>query len=444
MRAAQACSGSRGAAWVAPQRAPPASGRRRVPRALPDAQDADAALFAQLVQQASVRPAARVAQRVLQPDPWHAAAEAPAAAAAAAAVTAPRALAAPARRPHPARMPFDAMYTQLAAWRARYLSCHVPRFCFDAPVLGAWVRWLRKEHKEQRLERWKMDRWGGMRGHAGRGNAAVACPAPHAGDGQALEASCTHMRPCHTAFGSCPLATATSTANSIHHPPCAAPHAPPCEAAAPCSALLRRLNLLDFEWQLTDADAKWYNSYHQLRRFKAIHGHTRLPADYRSREDRDWVRVARWEPCDGASRASPHPSSGRRPGRSVMVTATCILQPASGSQRSAGQVASLSQPGSHTCRPSRSTCGVPCCVQVAAAPRAAAGCPEAALAQAGHAGRAGRHAGRAQAAGGAHLQASRWPRWAAWPPAHWRCCAMAGASWLQLSWRTLVVRRSSC
>lgn len=60
----------------------------------------------------------------------------------------------------PSRMDFAAMYAQLAAWQQRFLSAHVPRHCFDAPELGAWVRYLRKQHKDGHLEQWKVDRWG--------------------------------------------------------------------------------------------------------------------------------------------------------------------------------------------------------------------------------------------------------------------------------------------
>jgi len=59
----------------------------------------------------------------------------------------------------PATMPFEPMYRQLAAWRARFGVCHVPRHCFDAPQLGAWVRWLRKQKVDGRLRQWQQDRW---------------------------------------------------------------------------------------------------------------------------------------------------------------------------------------------------------------------------------------------------------------------------------------------
>ncbi|KIY96449.1 hypothetical protein MNEG_11511 [Monoraphidium neglectum] len=57
----------------------------------------------------------------------------------------------------PARMPFEAMYRQLAAFRARHGAAHVPRFCFDAPALGAWARWLRKRRVEGELPQWQID-----------------------------------------------------------------------------------------------------------------------------------------------------------------------------------------------------------------------------------------------------------------------------------------------
>lgn len=35
-----------------------------------------------------------------------------------------------------------------------------------------------------------------------------------------------------------------------------------------------RLNMLGFEWKVDDTTAKWQDTYHQLRRFKAMYGHT--------------------------------------------------------------------------------------------------------------------------------------------------------------------------
>lgn len=65
----------------------------------------------------------------------------------------------------PSRMDFATMYAQLAAWQQRFLTAHVPRHCFDAPELGAWVRYVRKQHKDGHLEQWKADRWGEERPH---------------------------------------------------------------------------------------------------------------------------------------------------------------------------------------------------------------------------------------------------------------------------------------
>lgn len=64
----------------------------------------------------------------------------------------------PDRRLRPSRMDFAAMYAQLQAWQQRHLSAHVPRHCFDAPELGAWVRFMRKQHTDGQLEQWKVDR----------------------------------------------------------------------------------------------------------------------------------------------------------------------------------------------------------------------------------------------------------------------------------------------
>jgi hypothetical protein len=85
------------------------------------------------------------------------------------------------------------------------------------------------------------------------------------------------------------------------------------------------MNLLNFEWSLSDTQAKWINMYHQvgeegvlhsisglcsfriwlephpsahsccmqLRRFKFVHGHTDIPADYRNRDEPGWEILAR-------------------------------------------------------------------------------------------------------------------------------------------------------
>ncbi|WIA12702.1 hypothetical protein OEZ85_006343 [Tetradesmus obliquus] len=91
-------------------------------------------------------------------------------------------------------MDFETMVGQLVQWKARHLSAHVPRFCFDAPELGAWVRYVRKQHKDGALEQWKVE----------------------------------------------------------------------------------RLNSLQFEWELPDQEARWHHLYHQLRRYRLLHGNGRL------------------------------------------------------------------------------------------------------------------------------------------------------------------------
>ena len=68
----------------------------------------------------------------------------------------------------PSRMPFEAMCLRLGAWRARFGTAHVPRRCFDAAELGAWVRYLRRRAARSRrcgrggdggaLELWKVER----------------------------------------------------------------------------------------------------------------------------------------------------------------------------------------------------------------------------------------------------------------------------------------------
>jgi hypothetical protein len=64
----------------------------------------------------------------------------------------------PQRKLRPSRMDFELMFGQLVQWKAQHLSAHVPRFCFDAPELGAWVRYVRKQHKDGLLEQWKVER----------------------------------------------------------------------------------------------------------------------------------------------------------------------------------------------------------------------------------------------------------------------------------------------
>lgn len=73
-------------------------------------------------------------QRVQQLDPW------------------------PNRKLRPSKMDFAAMYAELQVWQQKHLSAHVPRYCFDAPELGAWVRYMRKQYKVGLLEQWKADR----------------------------------------------------------------------------------------------------------------------------------------------------------------------------------------------------------------------------------------------------------------------------------------------
>jgi hypothetical protein len=34
--------------------------------------------------------------------------------------------------------------------------------------------------------------------------------------------------------------------------------------------------------------------YHQLRRFKAVHGHTHVPEDYRNSDEPGWEILAKW------------------------------------------------------------------------------------------------------------------------------------------------------
>jgi hypothetical protein len=96
------------------------------------------------------------------------------------------------RRVPPAQAAFEPMYRRLAAWRARFGACHVPRRCFDAPDLGEWVRWLRKQRVEARLPQWQADRWAGTRA-AAQGGARGAVPAEAARPGAADAGAGRHL-----------------------------------------------------------------------------------------------------------------------------------------------------------------------------------------------------------------------------------------------------------
>lgn len=60
---------------------------------------------------------------------------------------------------NPGSVPFEAMYTQLARWRKVHASCHVPRNAYNAPpLLGAWVRHMRRLQRAGSLPKWQQDR----------------------------------------------------------------------------------------------------------------------------------------------------------------------------------------------------------------------------------------------------------------------------------------------
>ena len=58
----------------------------------------------------------------------------------------------------PSLMCFETMCLALQNWRSRFGTCHVPRRCFDAAELGAWVRYIRRRNRQKTLEKWKADR----------------------------------------------------------------------------------------------------------------------------------------------------------------------------------------------------------------------------------------------------------------------------------------------
>jgi hypothetical protein len=54
----------------------------------------------------------------------------------------------------------------------------------------------------------------------------------------------------------------------------------------------RSLNLLAFEWDLNDQEAKWHHLYHQLRRYRALYGSTDIDVTHSAADGCDWHRVA--------------------------------------------------------------------------------------------------------------------------------------------------------
>eukprot|EP00955_Chlamydomonas_euryale_P078517 363169-Chlamydomonas_euryale.AAC.10 len=59
--------------------------------------------------------------------------------------------------PPPMEVPFVEMHAQLEQWNAKYHTSHVPYLCFDAPLLGAWVRALRREARTGTLPAWQRE-----------------------------------------------------------------------------------------------------------------------------------------------------------------------------------------------------------------------------------------------------------------------------------------------
>lgn len=66
---------------------------------------------------------------------------------------------------------------------------------------------------------------------------------------------------------------------------------PAASLTSPCS---HRLNKLAFEWELLDVDAKWHHQYHQLRRYRVLHGSTAVDATLSAQDGCDWASLARW------------------------------------------------------------------------------------------------------------------------------------------------------
>jgi hypothetical protein len=65
-------------------------------------------------------------------------------------------------------------------------------------------------------------------------------------------------------------------------------------SAVPCPAPVYpfSLNLVAFEWNLSDQEAKWHHLYHQLRRYRALYGSTDIDVAHSAADGCDWHRVA--------------------------------------------------------------------------------------------------------------------------------------------------------
>jgi hypothetical protein len=58
-------------------------------------------------------------------------------------------------------------------------------------------------------------------------------------------------------------------------------------SASPC-----RLNSLQFEWELSDQEARWHHLYHQLRRYRLLYGSSEVDCSRSNDDEGDWSAVA--------------------------------------------------------------------------------------------------------------------------------------------------------
>jgi uncharacterized protein (DUF952 family) len=54
-----------------------------------------------------------------------------------------------------------------------------------------------------------------------------------------------------------------------------------------------RLNSLQFEWELSDQEARWHHLYHQLRRYRLLYGSSEVDSSSSGGGQGGWSAVAR-------------------------------------------------------------------------------------------------------------------------------------------------------
>jgi len=53
---------------------------------------------------------------------------------------------------------FEIMFAELEAWKATFYTTVIPRMVYDNPVLGMWAWKMRKDHRNNKLAQWKVDK----------------------------------------------------------------------------------------------------------------------------------------------------------------------------------------------------------------------------------------------------------------------------------------------